>query len=105
MTYKEYKSLEVGDVVYMVAIRWREMVIEKHEVIKVFTIPHRSPWIDGGIFGRGQKVDADLCFLNLDEASQRLEKIINNSNKKRRKAYDLAKPKYKKLYVKELITI
>jgi len=103
MTYSEYKDLHIGDVIYYVNVRWQKMTIEPRKVVKIFDIPSRSPFIenDDGFF-KILPIEFDLCFLTLDEASKRLEELINNHDKKRRKNYDLAPKKSKQKYVYDL---
>ena len=77
-------------------------------VAEIITIPSRTVWIareGSDLTFLLEHYNFDLCFLNLDEASKRLEQLINNHDKKRRKNYDLAPTKHKSKFITELITI
>ena len=114
MNYRELHNLRVGDTVFYVAIRWREMVIEKHTVTKVFDNPAfgRAAFLDGGKLGDNLYLNDSLCFLSIDEASEKLKQIIEHSKQpKEESAYEIimretfgwkkpSKPK-----TKELITV
>ena len=105
MTLSEYRSLQVGDVVYYVNVRWQTRTIEPMRVAEVNKIPFQSVWLSNGENDNLLRLEFDLCFLNLDEASKRLEKLINNRERKRREQYDLAPQKHKSKFITELITI
>ena len=109
MTYAEYCSLEVGDVVYHIDIRHHKMTIEPRRVVLVGNVPFHYAFMSGEGYGffKTLGVDRNLCFLNLSEASRKLEEIINKSNQKQKeKANDLAKkyPNYK-FTTKEIVAI
>ena len=105
MTLSEYRSLQVGDVVYYVRVRWQTRTIEPMRVAEINKIPFQSVWLSNGENDNLLRLEFDLCFLNLDEASKRLKELINNHDKKRRKNYDLAPKNAKQKYVYALTTI
>ena len=109
MTYSEYNNLQKGDVVYYVELCYpKKMTIEPVRVAEIITIPSRTVWIareGSDLTFLLEYFNFDLCFLNLDEASKRLEELINNQEHKRRKNYDLAPKKSKQKYVYALTTI
>lgn len=105
MTYSEYHNLRKGDIVYYVNCRWQTRTIEPMRVAEVNKIPFRSVWLSNGEDDNLLRLEFDLCFLNLDEASKRLEELINNHDEIRRKNYDLAPSKHKSKFITELITI
>lgn len=102
MTYSEYNNLRKGDVVYYVNCQFHQAVIEPLRVAVITTTPVRVVWLSNG---DNLLWKLDLCFLNLDEASKRLEELINNQEHKRRKNYDLAPKKSKSKHIYALTTI
>ena len=108
MTYSEYDSLRVGDVVYYINIRYLQMTIEPMRVAEVNKVPYQSIWVSKEGMDNLLRVDFasfDLFFTSLSEASKRLGELTTHNDRRRREEYALARPNEKSQYIYSLITI